>query len=123
MKRFITYLLLITTLALTYHTCAFANNEHDGFTQYNIEYISDSYYIESYIIEENNTTNLRSVNTKTASKIHNIKNSDGETLASFKVTGTFQYTGSTSNCTLASYSTSIKDSTWKFTSTSVNDFK
>ena len=84
---------------------------------YEIEYISEDLYIETIIIiHENNTT--RSTTTVSASKVSNIKNNDGDILTSFKLTGTFLYTHTSSWCSNASCTTTIYDDTWKFTSTS-----
>lgn len=53
--------------------------------------------------------------TKTASKTYSIKSSQGKIIGTYTLTGTFSYNGTTSSCTNASCSTSIKDKTWKFT--------
>lgn len=84
---------------------------------YDIEYISEDLYIETFIIEcENNAS--KSTTTVTRSKVSNIYNSNDEILTSFVLTGTFIYDHSTSRCTNVTCTTTIYDDQWKFTSTS-----
>lgn len=80
--------------------------------------LDESTYIE--VITYDNTspqqTAARTTYSKSASKTYNIKNSSQVTLASFTLSCTFTYNGSTSTCTSASHSEAIYDSTWTFTS-------
>lgn len=79
--------------------------------------LDESTYIE--VITCDNTSPQQAARTtysKSASKTYNIKNSSQVTLASFTLSCTFTYDGSTSTCTSASHSEAIYDSTWKFTS-------
>lgn len=97
------------------------------------EYINDDLYaeVELCIISENDNTfspyahsrlsaAYASTKQKTASKTYHIKNSSGTTLASYTLTGTFQYNGSSSACTKASYSTSVSNSNCYFSSKSAS---
>lgn len=110
-------ILFFSIVALILSTCSInvsANNLHS--TSTTIEYISDDIYIETIIIEEQGINFFSTTNTKTASKIYNIKNSSNEILATFKLTGIFSYNGNTSSCTRSSHSTAINDTRWKFVS-------
>lgn len=96
------------------------------------EYINDDLYaeVELCVTSKNDNTfstygYLRttasvyaSTKQRTASKTYNIKNSSGTTLGSYTLTGTFQYNGSSSACTKASYATSVSSSNCYFSSKS-----
>ena len=113
MKKFLTILLISTLLLST--NLAEAKAASATIMPTEIEHISDEYYIETIIIEEATSNTLATTKTKTASKIRNITNSNGTVVATFKVTGTFSYDGSTSKCTAVSHSSTINNSSWAFT--------
>lgn len=97
-----------------------------------IEYINNDFYAEVELsVTDKNHTPLSTDNSlystraarastyqKTASKTYKIKNRAGATVASYTLTGTFVYNGSSSTCTKASYSTSIYNSIYSFVSKS-----
>lgn len=83
-------------------------------------HLSNGMYIETIIVEERSNSTFATTNTKTASKIAYIKNSSNTTIATFKITGTFTYDGSTAQCTAASHSSTINNSAWTFTFKSAN---
>lgn len=99
-----------------------------------IEYISDDLYaeVELCITPENANTfstnsysrmtaaTYASTRQKTASKTYNIKNNSGTTIGSYTLTGTFQYNGSSSACSKASYSTTVSNSNYSFSSKSAS---
>lgn len=102
----------------------------DAFSHTYIEYITDDLYAEvtlSFIPEGNSTDfstdkyanfslfSRRTSNRRTSSKTYTLKNSSGKVLATYTLTGTFTYNGSSSTCTRATCSTSISDSTYSFT--------
>ena len=131
MKRLLT--LLFSFCLLFSSTITTEAKSPDRFTSTYVEYISDNLYAEvtlSVTPEDNNlptyinsymysnTFTRTSTYQKTASKTYNIKNSSGTTLATYTLTGTFIYNGSSSACTNASYSTSISNSNYSFTSKS-----
>ncbi len=64
------------------------------------------------------STALRASGTKTGTKTLKIENSNGDTIATFKLTASFRYSPSSVSCTSASYSTDISDSRWNFTDAS-----
>lgn len=76
------------------------------------EDLGNGYYAET-TIEYPEISTLAS-NRKTGSKTYSIKNSNGTTVATFKLTASFTYSSSSVSCTSASYSTSIKKSGWSF---------
>lgn len=78
-----------------------------------VEYFDDGSYIVTTITEEVNNTRAT---TKTGSKTSTYKNSDGEIQWTYKVTGTFSYTGSSSTCTAVSDSYSISNNNWHMSS-------
>lgn len=88
------------------------------------EYINDDLYaeVELCITSENNNTSKVKASTKQkiASKTYNIKNSSGTIIGSYTLTGTFQYNGSSSACTEASYSTNVFNSDCYFNSASAS---
>lgn len=77
------------------------------------EYFDDGSYLVTTITEEANNSRAT---TKTASKTATYKNSDGDILWTYKVTGTFSYTGSSSTCTAVSDSYTISNDNWHMSS-------
>ena len=98
---------------------AYAHSTTPTITYHEIKYISDDYYIET-IIEEYVITTYATTYTKVGTKTDNIVNSNNKIIATFKITGTFTYDGSTSQCTAASHSSTINNSAWTFTFKSAN---
>lgn len=78
-----------------------------------IEYFEDGSYLITTITEEVN--NARAT-TKTGSKTSTYKNSNGVIQWTYKVTGTFSYTGSSSTCTAVSDSYTISNDNWHMSS-------
>ena len=81
-----------------------------------IEYIDDNTYIE-YTIEE--LSSSRSGTIKAGKKTAKYKNGN-TVLWSVTVSGTFEYTGSTSICTKATVSTTCPSFNWKIASKSAS---
>ena len=81
------------------------------------EYYDDGTYAVITITEE--AGNSRAT-TKKASKNYTYKNSDGDILWTYKITGTFSYTGSSSTCTAVSDSYTISNSSWHMDSHSTS---
>ena len=71
-------------------------------------YLQDGSYIEIEIIVQQS----RALNTKTASKTYNYRGANGDLQWTGKVTGTFEYNGTTSTCTGASCSVTITNTSW-----------
>lgn len=109
--------LLLTSTPIT--TYAHSTSTTPTVTYYEIKYISDDYYVET-IIEEYSITTYSSTSTVKGAKTDNIRNSNNDIIATFKITGTFTYDGSTAQCTAASHSSTINDSAWAFTFKSAN---
>ncbi len=78
-----------------------------------VEYFEDGSYAVITITEEVNNSRAT---TKSGTKTYTHKNSDGETQWTYKVTGTFSYTGSSSTCTAVSDSYTISNDNWHMSS-------
>lgn len=78
-----------------------------------IEYFEDGSYAVITIIEE--LDNSRAT-VKSGSKVYTYSGSNGETLWTYKITGTFSYTGSSSTCTAVSDSYTISNDNWHMSS-------
>lgn len=78
-----------------------------------IEYFEDGSYAVITIIEEPNNSRTT---VKSGSKVYTYSDSDGATLWTYKITGTFSYTGSTSTCTAVSDSYTISNDDWHMSS-------
>lgn len=115
MKK-ITLLIVSLLLSLLFATTiSFASSE----PSVSIEILPDGTYYEITITE--NTSPIvffSSTQTKSGSKTVAYKNTNGNTLWSVKVTGTFTYTGSSSKCTSSSVSAISYYSGWRITSKS-----
>lgn len=85
-----------------------------------ITYFEDGSYCVSTITEELNPLQpsylTASFKTKTGTKTSKYYNSDNVLCFTVKVTGTFTYNGSTAKATAASYSYSIGNTAWHFSS-------
>lgn len=131
MKRIFT-LLLSVYLLFSFSLSAEAKiPDNAPVTSTYTEYISDDLYaeVELCITSENDNTfstygysrifaAYASTRQKTVSKTYHIKNNSGTTIGSYTLTGTFQYNGSTSACTKASYSASVSNSNYYFSNKS-----
>lgn len=84
------------------------------------EYFSDGTSLTITIFEEKSSSLSRStIYTKSGTKSYSLKNSDGDTLWTFTIKGTFSVTsGVSSTCTSTSYSTSNLSSGWGLDSAS-----
>ncbi len=92
-----------------------------------IEYFSEDLYaeVEVFVLLPNDNIKSSTGNSlyystkqKTASKTYKIKNTFGTVIATYTLTATFQYNGSSSSCTEASCSTSVTNSSYYFNSKS-----
>ena len=80
----------------------------------NVTYYENGYYFETSIT----ALNSEARSAKEGSKTVYCKDSSGKTLWTVTVNGRFTYNGSTSSCTAATISTSVKDANWKITNKS-----
>lgn len=116
MKKIVTLLLIITLLSSSITVFGETNS---NILSTEIIYLTDDLYFEIYLTEESSSSSTyATTQTKSASKTYNLKNSDGDVLAKFKLTATFSYNGSASSCTSVSHSTTIYDDAWEFKSAS-----
>ncbi len=129
MKKFLTPLAIFLTTLLTFtNSQPLLANAASATTAVEIangEVVSteivpldESYYIEviTYDTNSSGVSTAATTYTRSAAKTHNLKNIYDETVASYTLSATFTYNGSTSKCTSASHSTAIYNSAWKFTS-------
>ncbi|MDD6466888.1 MAG: hypothetical protein PUF50_01740 [Erysipelotrichaceae bacterium] len=115
MKKLI-YLVLTTLLFLSSITCISANNSITN--KYIEETFDDGSYIEIVIEETNPLT--RDATTKTGKKTANYKDSNGNILWSFYVSGIFKYDGETATCTYSVVNASSYSDYWKIDSKSAS---
>lgn len=78
-----------------------------------VEYFDDGSYAVITITE---VVNNSRANTKTGSKTYTHTSANGETQWTYKLTGTFSYTGSSSTCTAVSDSYTISNDNWHMSS-------
>lgn len=114
MKKILSLALAVVTLFSVLSVVAFAQTE-EAVVSESVEYLEDGYYIVTTVTEESGNSLARATSTKTGSKSSVLYNSDDEPLVTFKLTGTFTYTGSSANCTMASTSYTIHNSSWRVT--------
>lgn len=115
MKKTLFILLSVTLICCSifcFPVGAVANTPNKETT---IEKLENGDYIET-IITYYETDDKAA--TKSGSKTRNYKNSDGVTLWSVTVNGTFTYNGTTSSCTKSTHSTSVSASNWSIKSSS-----
>lgn len=110
-KIFISLVMTIAVLISCFSMPAYAAEEQIVNTT--IEYFEDGSYIVTTITEEANNSRA---STKIGSKISTYNNSDGETFWTYKITGTFSYTGSSSTCIAVSDSYTISNDNWHMSS-------
>lgn len=114
MKKFLSSLLICTLILTaapltTFAAAAPVSQETD------ITYIDDL-VIETVLTVYEVSAQTRDAQSISASKEVTAKNSAGNVVATFTLHGTFSYDGSSATCTSASYSKSIVNNTWSFTS-------
>ncbi len=112
MKKYFT-MLLITLLIITEYP-VYAYNPSNIISS-EIIYLTDDLYMEVVLEENIYDVSTYTTQTKSTTKTATIKNNNGDKIATFKLTATFIYDGSSSSCTSVSHSTSITDTSWKFT--------
>lgn len=105
---FISLILIVAVMISCFPMTVYAAEE-EIVTSTMVECFDDGSYLVTTITEEVNNTRAT---TKTGSKTSTYKNSDGEIQWTYKVTGTFSYTGSSSTCTAVSDSYSISNDNW-----------
>ena len=79
-------------------------------------YLEDGSYIDIEIVVRES----RALNTKNASKTYNYRSASGDLQWSGKVTGTFEYNGTTSTCTSSICTVTITNTSWYTMSKSAN---
>jgi len=112
-KNILVSLLLTIAVMISCFSMPVHAAEEEITTSTVVEYFDDGSYLVTTITEEVNNSRAT---TKTGSKSIAYTNSDGETQWTYKVTGTFSYTGSSSTCTAVSDSYTISNDNWHMSS-------
>ena len=112
----ISVILSLAVLVSCFSMPVYAAKEND-IVNTSIEYFDDGSYMVITITEE--AINSRAT-TKIASKTSSYKDSDGTVLWTYKITGTFSYTGTSSTCTAVSDSYTISSDYWHMDSHSTS---
>lgn len=115
MKKILSALLILILLLTAAPTTAFAAKILVQQVTTDICYIDDL-VIETVLTVYDTPVQTRAVQRTSASKVVTAKNQNGKIVATFTLYGTFEYDGKSAACTNASYSTSISDNTWSFSS-------
>lgn len=110
-KIFISLFMTIAVFISCFSMPAYAAEEQIVNTT--IEYFEDGSYAVITITEEVNNSRA---SVKNGTKTYTHKDSNGETVWTYKITGTFSYTGSSSSCTAVSDSYTIVNDDWHMSS-------
>ncbi len=108
-KNIFISLILIVAVMISCFSMPVHAAEEEIVTSTMVEYFDDGSYLVTIITEEVNNSRA---SVKSGTKTSTYSNSDGETQWTYKVTGTFSYTGSSSTCTAVSDSYSISNDNW-----------
>lgn len=114
-KKYLSALLMLTLLLTAAPTTAFAAETPVQQVTTDICYI-DGLVIETVLTVYDTPVQTRAVQRTSASKVVTAQNQNGKIVATFTLHGTFEYDGKSADCTSASYSKSVSDSTWSFAS-------
>lgn len=117
-KKLYSILALLLTITLLFPTTVKANTTSLSVISKEIIYQDEHYTIEvTTIIEEEPCTTYATTQTKTVTKVSNVKNSFGSVVATYTLKGTFRYDGTSATCTNATYTTSTDSIFWSFENT------
>lgn len=111
-KLLITFLMAIAVFFNCFSLPVYASEE-EKIINTSVEYFDDGSYL---IMTTTEIINYSRASVKTGSRTISHKDSDGTTLWTYKITGTFSYTGSTSTCTAVSDSYTISNDNWHMSS-------
>lgn len=109
---FSSFFIIIALFISGYSLPVYADSSENDM-KYSIEYFDDGSYMITTISEDVNNSRAT---VKSGSKTTTYKNSSGETQWTYKITGTFSYTGSSSSCTSVSDSYTISNDNWHMSS-------
>ena len=106
-KKTFSIFAVLLTITLLFPITVKADTASKPVISNEIIYQDENYTIEvTTIIEENSITPYATTQTKTVSKISNVKDSFGSIVATYTLKGTFRYDGTSATCTNATYTTS-----------------
>lgn len=111
-KILITFLAAIVVFLNCFALPASAVNE-EKIISTSVEYFDDGSYL---IMTTAEIVNYSRASVKTGTRTYTHIASNGETLWTYKITGTFSYTGSSSTCTAVSDSYTISNDNWHMSS-------
>lgn len=114
MKKILTVLFLLLFILTPVNTFALENTLESR----TVEYLGNGIYVETTIEIPN--FSIFSTTTATRTKTNKYKDSSGNVLYTVSVTGTFQYTGTSSTCTNATVNATASVSAWKVSSKSAS---
>lgn len=118
MKKILPVLLSILLLGVTGITAG-AKAAEQVLVRETMEYFEDGSYATISVYEENALMAYADTYTKSGSKTYTLRDKNGAVQWTFTLKGTFQVnTGVSSTCTAASYTHTIKDSSWSLKSAS-----
>lgn len=110
-------IILLLTVVLSFYCPITASAETSTDTVI-VETFEDGSYLETVIKDADIPTTYST--TKTGQKIKTYKDSEGNSIWSVTVTGTFTYTGSTATCTKSTVSATSYKSSWKISTSSAS---
>ncbi len=122
-KSFQTLLCTLLIFALLPSTIYAADIEANSLVSLPNTY-AEILYEDNFIIESSTIIYPPHINTLVSSKsisssrIYTIKDSSGSNIATFTLSASFKYDGTTSKCTSVSHSTSVSNNGWSFSSAS-----
>ena len=111
-KLLITFLMAIAVFFNCFSLPVYASEE-EKIINTSVEYFDDGSYL---IMTTAEIVNHSRASVKTGTRTYTHKASDDTTLWTYKITGTFSYTGSSSTCTAVSDSYTISNDNWHMSS-------
>ena len=111
-KLLITFLMAIAVFFNCFSLPVYASEE-EKIINTSVEYFDDGSYL---IMTTAEIVNHSRASVKTGNKTYTYNDSNGNTSWTYKITGTFSYTGSSSTCTAVSDSYTISHDNWHMSS-------
>lgn len=108
-------ILMFTLLILSIKTEVKAESDSSPVIDKELIYLDEGYSMQiTTIIYNDSQITFATTSTKSVSRIYEIKNIFGNTVASYTLNGRFSYDGNTATCLSATYSTSVESALWSF---------
>lgn len=116
MKKLIAFFISLSLLFVFCSTTFATTSLTETSTNSSVEYLDDGTYIITTIEEANNSYSTFATTIKDGNKTITYYNANNEMMWMATLSATFNYTGSSSTCTIANISYSTYDSNWEITS-------